>query len=83
MVDISTFPKPVDLAFASFEPADGADASKTPILIGHGVFSTKDHWLVGNIPQQLADKTKRKVWIFDVRDHGSSPHTTEFCFKGS
>lgn len=83
MVDILTLPKPVELDFAEFEPSSGVDAGKTPVLIGHGLFSCKDHWMVSNTPQKLADRTKRKVWIFDVRDHGSSPHTTEFCFKGN
>ena len=80
MADISTLPKAVELDFAVYEPTTGVDASKAPVVIGHGLFSCKAHWT--DIPQKLADRTKRKVFIFDVRDHGDSPHTTEFCFKG-
>ena len=81
MVDVSALPKAVELDFAVYEPSSGAEAGKTPVIIGHGLFSCKDHWT--DTPQKLADRTNRKVWIFDVRDHGSSPHTTEFGFKGN
>ena len=78
---LSGLPQPVELVVVKHVPFTGADPAKDPILISHGLFSRKEDW--SDIPQQLADQTKRTVYMLDNRDHGESPWTNEFSFKGT
>lgn len=73
-------PAPVELIFVKHEPSTGVDPKKLPLIFGHGLFSNKARW--GNIPIQVAEQTKRTVYIVDLRDHGESPRTKEFNFNG-
>lgn len=73
-------PSPVDLMVVKYVPFTGADPSKEPIFLSHGLFSRKEDWT--DIPKLLADQTKRVVYMFDNRDHGESPWTNEFTFQG-
>ena len=73
--------KPVELEFARYEPSVGADANRSPVLLGHGLFGNKKSW--ADSPQKLADQTRRTVFVVDLRDHGDSPRTDELTFKGS
>ena len=79
MADISSLPKPVDLVYAKYEPSTATE-SKTPILINHGLMSCKEHWM--NLPEQLAEQTKRIVYIFDSRDHNVEQWTEELTVQG-
>jgi len=78
MTDISNLPKPVELAFVKIDPTN-LDACKLPIVIFHGIFSNKDNWT--KLGKEIAEKTNRVVYCFDVRDHGDSPFTNEFVTK--
>ena len=71
-------PEPVELAFVKYEPSSGLDHSKAPILIHHGIFSSKEAWKIG---QEIANHTKHVVICLDARDHGDSPKTQEFTFQ--
>lgn len=48
-----------------------------PIIILHGLFGSSDNWL--SIAKELA-KTY-KVYLLDMRNHGSSPHDKEFNYQ--
>jgi len=72
---------PVNLAFEVIEPISGTDESLTPIIFLHGCFESKELW--HDIPQVIADKTKRKAYLYDARDHGDSPWTDQFTFHHS
>lgn len=76
---LSGLPKPVDLMVVKHVPFTGADPGKDPIIIAHGLFSRKEDWT--DVPQQLADQTKRTVYMMETRDHGESPWTNEFSFS--
>lgn len=75
-----TLPEPVELVFQKVEPSTGADQSKTPVILGHGLFGNKESWT--EIPAKLADQTKRTVYVVDHRNHGDSPRTDELTFGG-
>ncbi|GFS71623.1 ethanol acetyltransferase 1 [Nephila pilipes] len=61
---------PVHIAFRLFDPKEGADEKLAPIIFQHGVLCSKENWKT--IPQIFADKTKRKVYTLDARNHGES-----------
>lgn len=60
---------PVRLAYRIFEPK-GADGKLSPLIFQHGVIASKETW--GVIPRILADRTKRKAYTLDTRNHGDS-----------
>ncbi|GFR04871.1 hypothetical protein TNCT_181031 [Trichonephila clavata] len=68
---------PVELAFSSIEP-DGCAKDKAPVLFLHGVTSSKEYWY--DIPQTVANATKRKVYALDARNHGDSEWSDVFNF---
>ncbi|GFX54582.1 hypothetical protein TNCV_792691 [Trichonephila clavipes] len=68
---------PVELAFSSIEP-DGCAKDKAPVLFLHGVTSSKEYWY--DIPQTVANATKRKVYALDARNHGDSEWSDVFDF---
>ncbi|GFR24014.1 abhydrolase domain-containing protein 11 [Trichonephila clavata] len=61
---------PVYINCTTFDPKEGHDERLVPIILQHGAFSSKENW--GDIPQILADETKRKVFALDARNHGNS-----------
>ena len=75
---LSGLPTPVNLTVVKHVPSTGTDQTKDPIIVSHGLFSRKEDW--ADVPQMLADQTKRTVYMFDTRDHGDSPWTNEFSF---
>jgi esterase len=48
----------------------------SPVIIVHGLFGMSDNWM--NIAKQLADH--HKVYLPDMRNHGSSPHHEEWSY---
>ncbi|XP_001605620.1 protein ABHD11 [Nasonia vitripennis] len=71
---------PVKLAYASYESTKeaGADPSKPPILIMHGLFGSKSNW--NSLSKSIHQKTNRKVITIDARNHGDSPHAPEMSY---
>ena len=65
---------PVRLAYNSVVPKDGVASDQSPLLIFHGLFGSKNNWK--SISSQLAQRTKRQIYAFDLRNHGQSPHTS-------
>ncbi|XP_067131742.1 sn-1-specific diacylglycerol lipase ABHD11-like isoform X2 [Centruroides vittatus] len=45
-----------------------------PVVIFHGLFDHKGNW--AGIAKEIAEKTVRKVYVLDIRDHGDSPKTS-------
>jgi pimeloyl-ACP methyl ester carboxylesterase len=48
----------------------------SPVIIVHGLFGMSDNWM--NIAKQLADHYK--IYLPDMRNHGSSPHHEEWSY---
>lgn len=69
---------PVNIAYKEFIPATGINENLPPLIFLHGLTGCKESW--EDIPQILADKTNRKAYAIDARDHGDSPRTEEFNF---
>ncbi|GFY66418.1 uncharacterized protein TNIN_476402 [Trichonephila inaurata madagascariensis] len=61
---------PVRLAYQVFEPKEGANDQLPPLIFQHGVIASKETW--GALPQILADRSKRKAYAVDTRNHGDS-----------
>ncbi|GBN06766.1 hypothetical protein AVEN_91378-1, partial [Araneus ventricosus] len=68
--------KPVKLAYELFEPRCGSDDRLSPLIILHGITSSKEvTW--GDLPQTFADQTKRKRY----RDDSSTFEIPYFVAK--
>ncbi|KAG8177945.1 hypothetical protein JTE90_011837 [Oedothorax gibbosus] len=67
----------VRLAFYSIQP-DGYEIDKSPVLFLHGVTGCKEYW--NDIPRIVANTTKRKVFVLDLRNHGDSEWSEDFSF---
>lgn len=50
--------------------------SGQPLIILHGVFGSSDNWMT--LGRRFAEH--HQVYLVDQRDHGRSPHTTEFTY---
>ncbi|GFT38739.1 abhydrolase domain-containing protein 11 [Trichonephila clavipes] len=61
---------PVHINYKTFDPKEGPDEGLVPIIFQHGALTSIENW--GNMPQILADETKRKVYALDARNHGDS-----------
>ncbi|XP_055935817.1 protein ABHD11-like isoform X2 [Argiope bruennichi] len=72
--------EPVDLFFTVDKPDDGDDSKKCPIIFIHGFFSTHRTW--NFVRNKMANKTKRKVYSLDLRNHGQSGRSELFALKG-
>ncbi|CAL1300751.1 unnamed protein product, partial [Larinioides sclopetarius] len=71
--------KPVKIAYEQFEPKCGSDDRLSPLIFLHGITSSKEiTW--GDLPQVIADRTKRKAYNLDARNHGDSEWSEEFDF---
>ncbi|XP_037513410.1 protein ABHD11 [Rhipicephalus sanguineus] len=64
--------KDVSLSFASYESTQAED-QRSPIIILHGLFGSKNNWK--SLSKAMVNATKRKVFALDARNHGESPHT--------
>lgn len=56
---------------SSLEFSPHTSIQKTPMLIFHGLFGSKHNWKTAS--EKLAKRTQRKVYAFDLRNHGESP----------
>ena len=54
------------------------DSSKPPIVILHGMLSSLQNWT--QLAKKIHQKTNRSVYIPDLRNHGSSPHSENMCY---
>lgn len=70
--------KSVKLAYACVEPESGSSNDLAPIILHHGLTSCKDRWRP--LMQTLANKTNRKVYAVDARNHGESERSNFFNF---
>ena len=52
--------------------------SKSPLLIQHGLFGTKENWKT--VAKEVNFITKRAVYSLDARNHGESPHSKDMTF---
>ena len=52
--------------------------SGQPIVILHGLFGSSDNWLT---QAKLFSEAGYKVFTVDLRNHGMSPHDSEFDYK--
>jgi len=66
------------LAYNTFEPVGGADPNLSPIIFLHGVTAFKENW--EDIPQVVANATKRLSYSVDGRNHGDSEWSEQFSF---
>lgn len=80
---------PVNLAYISYEKklkdkAANDEASiakeqeKSPLIIQHGLFGTKENWKT--VSKEINFITNRAVYSIDGRNHGESPHSNEMTF---
>lgn len=70
--------KPVQLAFDSYQFTK-TTSSLLPVVIVHGLFGSKSNWK--SLSKEIARVTKRKVYAVDIRNHGESPHSTDFNYQ--
>lgn len=65
--------KPLDLAYDVYDGEDDDlfTSSFPPVVIFHSSFDNKENWAA--IAKEIAEKTVRKVYVLDMRDHGESP----------
>lgn len=49
-----------------------------PLLILHGIFGSGDNW--ATLARQLAEENNLAVYLVDQRNHGRSPHFSDFSY---
>ncbi|SPP78387.1 protein ABHD11 [Drosophila guanche] len=64
---------PIDMSFELFE-GQTSDPSQAPLITMHGLFGSKQNWR--GISKALVQRTNRKIYTVDARNHGESPHTS-------
>ncbi|CAL1274199.1 unnamed protein product [Larinioides sclopetarius] len=65
----------VELAYDVYECQD-THSDLLPIVVLHGMFWNK--YMYRELGSKLCQKTKRKVYCLDLRNHGKSPFTEKF-----
>ncbi|XP_067125102.1 sn-1-specific diacylglycerol lipase ABHD11-like [Centruroides vittatus] len=70
--------KPVKLAFDSYQFTK-ATVPSSPVVILHGLLGSKSNWR--SLSKEIARVTGTKIYAVDVRNHGESPHSTEFDYR--
>ncbi|XP_030381674.1 protein ABHD11-like [Scaptodrosophila lebanonensis] len=60
--------------------SSNTDAAAVPVIIMHGIFGSKQNWR--SICRSLTNKTKRRIYAVDARNHGDSPHTAIHSSEG-
>lgn len=63
----------LSLAYYSFDPSYLNEDKPNPIILYHGLFTSKD--MYQNIVKPLSQQTGRIVYLLDMRNHGESPHS--------
>ncbi|KAF5291774.1 hypothetical protein FQA39_LY14262 [Lamprigera yunnana] len=72
---------PVLMATITYEvDVPPSEAHPPPIMIMHGLLGSKMNW--NNVGRGLHSTTKpqRKVVVFDIRNHGDSPHANDHSY---
>ncbi|GBE84401.1 alpha/beta-hydrolase [Sparassis latifolia] len=69
--------QPVHLRYAKLVPKNGDDESY-PLVILHGLFGTKQHWL--SLSKAFLRDLRRPIYSLDLRNHGSSPHAAPMTY---
>ncbi|KAM7350587.1 sn-1-specific diacylglycerol lipase ABHD11 [Cochliomyia hominivorax] len=64
----------IKMAYSIYE-GNNTDYTKSPLLIMHGLFGSKQNWR--GVSRSLQTKTDRKIIALDARNHGESPHVSE------
>lgn len=62
----------VELAWRAFRGKHIVDESRTPLVLIHGLFGSKQNF--GSVGRRICGLTRRLVVGLDMRNHGSSPH---------
>ncbi|CAL1274449.1 unnamed protein product [Larinioides sclopetarius] len=74
-VPASKKPRPVNLSYACMritgDGGDGDNKDDVPVILIHGLGLSKEAWM--GVYQLFALKTKKRVCIVDLRNHGDSP----------
>ncbi|KAK8752449.1 hypothetical protein OTU49_005685 [Cherax quadricarinatus] len=67
------------MAYTSFQQTGPEKISKEPpVIIMHGLMGSKTNWK--SLGKAINAKTGRHVYTVDARNHGDSPHTSQFCY---
>ncbi|KAK8752451.1 hypothetical protein OTU49_005685 [Cherax quadricarinatus] len=71
--------EPISMAYTSFQQTGPEKISKEPpVIIMHGLMGSKTNWK--SLGKAINAKTGRHVYTVDARNHGDSPHTSQFCY---
>lgn len=68
----------VKLSYNLYEPQQSASSPKTSVIILHGLLGSKQNWR--SLGKVMSNRSGRKVYALDTRNHGDSPHTDEFNY---
>lgn len=67
------------MAYTSYESTKPSFVStEWPVIIMHGLLGSKANW--NAMSKILHNKTNRKIFAVDARNHGDSPHTNEMTY---
>lgn len=82
-MDVIVSAQYVDLVYDVY---DGTDEdmmvpSLSPVVIFHGLLDNKENWI--DIARSIADKSVRKVYVLDMRNHGESPKTVNMTHEAN
>ncbi|XP_067125198.1 sn-1-specific diacylglycerol lipase ABHD11-like isoform X1 [Centruroides vittatus] len=69
----------IDLSFEIFDGTDEMLPPTSPVVIVHGVFDCKENWQ--KIAENIADKSVKKVFVIDLRNHGDSGKSEDFSYS--
>ncbi|XP_054281048.1 uncharacterized protein LOC128998742 [Macrosteles quadrilineatus] len=68
----------VEMQSVSYEEFIDNNKNNKPVIILHGLLGSKENW--NSLAKQLNRRIGRKVIAVDLRNHGSSPHTSSFSY---
>ncbi|XP_023234725.1 protein ABHD11-like [Centruroides sculpturatus] len=73
----------VDLVYDVYDGTDDDTFAKPlpPVVIFHGLGDCKENWKY--IASSIADRTVRKVYVPDIRNHGKSPKTSNMTLEAN
>ena len=54
------------------------NSSKPPIVVCHGLLGSHQNW--NGLAKSINQKTGRSIYIPDMRNHGSSPHSDNMTY---
>ena len=65
---------PLELSYKYIEGSSGL----TPLVICHGMLGSHQNWSM--IGKKLNQETGRSIYMLDMRNHGSSPHSSKMTY---